>query len=77
MTAVEELRAGNLDDHLSTLVHHGRAGAAAGVATRAFDHATRAARIAGERGAYEVAAAYWNDARQLIDLARPGDRQAR
>ncbi len=77
MTAVEELRAGNLDDHLSTLVHHGRAGAAAGVATRAFDHATRAARIAGERGAYEVAAAYWHDARQLIDLARPGDRQAR
>ena len=77
MTAVEELRAGNLDDHLATLVHHGRVGAAAGVASRAFDHAIRAARIADERGAYEVAAGYWHDARQLIDLARPGDRQAR
>ena len=77
MNAVEELRAGNLDDHLATLVHHGRAGAAAGVAPRAFDHATRAARAAGERGAYEVAAGYWDDARQLVDLARPGDRQAR
>ena len=77
MSAVEELRAGNLDDHLATLVHHGRAGAAAGVAPSAFDHATRAARLAGERGAYEVAAGYWDDARQLVDLARPGDRQAR
>ena len=77
MSAVEELRAGNLDDHLATLVHHGRAGAAAGVASRAFEHATRAARLAGRREAHEIAAGYWDDARQLVDLARPGDRQAR
>jgi DNA-binding SARP family transcriptional activator/nucleoside-triphosphatase THEP1 len=77
VAAIEDLRSANLDEHLAALVHHGRAGAVAGVAPQAFDHATRAARRAGERGAFEVAAGYWDDARSLLDLARPGDRQAR
>ena len=37
----------------------------------------RTARLAGRREAHEIAAGYWDDARQLVDLARPGDRQAR
>ena len=77
VTAIEELRSASVDDHLADLVHHGRAGAVAGVAPQAFEYATRAARRAGERGAFEAAAAYWEDARSLLDLARPGDRSAR
>jgi DNA-binding SARP family transcriptional activator/RecA/RadA recombinase len=77
VAAIEDLRSANLDEHLAALVHHGRAGAVAGVAPQTFDYATRAARRAGERGAFEVAAGYWDDARSLLDLARPGDRQAR
>lgn len=77
VAAIEDLRSANLDEHLAALVHHGRAGAAAGVAPQAFEYATRAAQRAGDRGAFEVAAAYWDDARSLLDLARPGDRQVR
>ncbi len=77
LEAIEQLRAASLDDHLAALVHHGRAGAVAGVAPQALDHAARAAHQAADRGAFEVAAGYWDDARSLLDLARPGDRQAR
>lgn len=77
VNAIEHLRAASLDDHLAALVHHGRAGAVAGVASQAFDYARRAAGSAADAGAFEVAAGYWDDARSLLDLARPGDRAAR
>jgi DNA-binding SARP family transcriptional activator/nucleoside-triphosphatase THEP1 len=77
VTAIEALRSAGLDEHLPALVHHGRAGAAAGVAPQAFEYATRAARAADGREAFEVAAGYWDDARSLLDLARPGDPRAR
>jgi DNA-binding SARP family transcriptional activator len=77
VAAIEVLRSASLDDHLADLVHHGRAGAVAGVAPQAFHYATRAARRAADRGAFDAAAASWEDARSLLDLARPGDRQAR
>lgn len=75
--AIESLRSANLDEHLPALVHHARAGVLAGTAPRAFDYAVRAARAAGVRIAFEAEAAYWDEARALLDLARPGDRQAR
>jgi hypothetical protein len=75
--AIEHLRSANLDEHLPTLVHHARAGAVAGVAAQAFGYAQQAAHQAADRGAFEVAAGFWNDAASLLDLARPGDRRAR
>jgi DNA-binding SARP family transcriptional activator len=75
--AIEHLRAASLDEQLAALVHHGRAGAVAGVASRAFEYAKRAAGSAAKAGAFEVAAGYWDGARSLLDLAHPGDRRAR
>ncbi len=75
--AIESLRSANLDEHLPALVHHARAGVLAGTAPRAFDYSVRAACAAAGRVAYEAEAAYWDEARGLLDLARPGDRQAR
>ncbi|HEX5945828.1 MAG TPA: BTAD domain-containing putative transcriptional regulator, partial [Acidimicrobiales bacterium] len=77
VAALEDLRSADIEPHLAALAHHGRAGAAAGVAPQALDYASRAAQAAVTHGAFEVAAGYWDDARSLLDLARPGDRQAR
>ena len=75
--AIEARRSTQLDDHLPVLLHHARQGVLAGTAPKAFDYAMRAARLADDGLAFETAAAHWDLARQLLDLARPDDRRAR
>lgn len=75
--ALEALRGATLDEHLPELVHHAREGALAGTAERAVEYAARAARRAEAEVGYEDAAAYWDEALRVLDLARPGDQRAR
>jgi DNA-binding SARP family transcriptional activator/nucleoside-triphosphatase THEP1 len=77
VAALEELRSPATDDDLARLVHHAREGAVAGSAVPGFRYAVRAAEAASARGAVEVAAARWEDAHGLLDLAHPGDAARR
>lgn len=73
VAALETLRSTATDDDLARLAHHAREGAVAGSAVPGFGYAVRAAEAAAAQGAVEVAAARWEDAHRLLDLAHPGD----
>ncbi|MBN2621707.1 MAG: hypothetical protein JXA83_00005, partial [Acidimicrobiales bacterium] len=77
VAALEALRSAVTDDDLARLAHHAREGAVAGSAVPGFGYAVRAAEAAAAQGAVEVAAARWEDAHRLLDLAHPGDAARR
>ena len=76
-TALAELRALAIDEHVADLAHHALEGAAAGTAAAAYSWSVRAARQAVLQAAPEDAATHWTQALRALDLARPGDREAR
>jgi tetratricopeptide (TPR) repeat protein len=68
--AIEELHAGALDDHLPALAHHWARGAApASETTRAAGYAAQAGDRALRQLAHDEAAAYYEQALELRDLA--------
>lgn len=71
--AIETVHAAGLDDYLPALTHHWtRAGAPAAHATRAGQYATRAGHRAMTQLAHDEAAAYYEQALELLDI---GDSQ--
>ena len=75
--AIVRLRAGDIDAHVAEVAHHAMEGALAGTAEHAYEWSVRAARQASARLAHDDAAGHWQRAVQALELARPGDRQAR
>ncbi len=77
VTAVEKLRAGYLDAHLTMLAYHAASGAAMGTAEKAYDYAVAAAKQATAQVADEEAGRLWERALSALELIRPADREAR
>ena len=75
--AIERLRAGYLDAHLTMLAYHAAAGAPMGTGEKAYEYAVAAARRATARVADEEAARLWERALAALEMLRPGDREAR
>ena len=75
--ALARLRVSDLAGHLAELAHHAVEGAIAGTATEAYDWSVQAARQATLRLAHEEAAEHWARATRALELARPGDAEAR
>ena len=77
VAAVERLRAGYLDAHLTMLAYHAASGAAMGTAEKAYEYAVAAAKQATAQVADEEAGRLWERALAALELVRPGDREAR
>jgi hypothetical protein len=77
VAAVERLRAGYLDAHLTMLAYHAASGAAMGTADKAYEYAVAAAKQATAQVADEEAGRLWERALAALELVRPGDREAR
>ena len=75
--ALASLRSATLDQHLAELAHHALAGAMAGSAPDAVRWSVLAAERAEERHAPEDAAAHYQRALGVIDLAAPGELEGR
>ncbi|MHB1140074.1 MAG: ATP-binding protein, partial [Microthrixaceae bacterium] len=75
--ALEDLRIASLDQHLAEVAHHALAGALAGTAELAQRYSDLAAERAERIGAFEDEAQHRATALRALELARPGDRQAR
>ena len=75
--ALSALRVAALEVHLAELAHHALAGAIAGSASDAVRWSTLAAERAEQRHAPEDAAAHYERALGVVDLAFPGEPAAR
>ena len=77
VTAVEQLRADNLEAYAAQLAHHAFEAIAAGTSRKAYDYSVRAAGLAASNVAYEDAVVHWSRALRALDAMRSSDDAAR
>jgi class 3 adenylate cyclase len=77
-SAIEEVHANHLDDHLPALAHHyARAAAPAGETAKAVEYATRAGDRALAQLAHDEAVAYYRQALELLTMADGSGEETR
>ncbi len=67
--AIERLRAGDVEEHLSVIAHHYFQAAASGVVSAAAEYAVRAGAAAAARFAYEEAVSHYDKALQASGMS--------